>query len=95
MTTTETTPYVAELLARRDRLERLLVEVEAELAAVEDGLRVAGISRRGRPRARPTHTPTEAREAHRLHQLGERTPWVLAGEREFKRRNKRTERSGA
>lgn len=80
---------VADLLARRAELERLLVDVETEIVAVEDGLRVAGLMPAGRPKKRPTHTPAEAREAHRLHQLGECSPWIDEGERQYKRRNQR------
>lgn len=81
------------LLARRALLEKLLVEVETELCAVEDGLRVAGLMPAGRPRMRPTHTPAEAREAHRLHQLGEHSDWIDQGERQYKRRDARRRRA--
>lgn len=84
----------ADLLARRAELERLLVEVETEIVAVEDGLRVAGLMPAGRPRRRPTHTPAEAREAHRLHGQGETSDWIDEGERQYKRRNKRRRQVG-
>lgn len=97
MTTTTDVRYpktVADLIARRARLERLLVETEIELVAVEDGLRVAGLMPAGRPRRRPTHTPAEAREAHRLHGQGETSDWIDEGERQYKRRNKRRRQVG-
>lgn len=84
---------IADLLARRAELERLLVEVETEIVAVEDGLRVAGLMPAGRPRKRPTHTPAEAREAHARHQAGESSDWIDEGERQYKRRYARRLRS--
>lgn len=84
---------VDDLLARHARLERLIVEAEIELVAIEEGLRVAGVSLIGQPRKRPTHTRSEAREAHRLHQRGDTTPWVRTGERQYQRDNKRKARS--
>lgn len=84
---------VADLQARHVKLERLLVEIETELVAIEEGLRVARVMATGQPRKRPTHTRSEAKEAHRLHQNGDTTPWVRAGERQYQRDHKRRARS--
>jgi hypothetical protein len=84
---------VADLQARYAKLQRLIVDAQIELTAVEEGLRVAGVLRAGRPRKRPTHTVSEAREAHRLHQLGDLSPWVQDGERQYQRDNARARRS--
>lgn len=84
-----------DLLHRYEQLQRLKLRVEAELVAVESGLRVTGhISRRGRRMLAPTHTVEEAREAHRRWSLGEtEDEWVKAGERQYQRESKRRRRA--
>ena len=79
--------------ARYDALQKLKMRVDAELVSVERGLRVSGLMRYpGRPAIAPTHTVTEAREAHRLFSRGERTAWVIDGERQYQREAKQRRR---
>lgn len=83
----------AEMLERYRRLQALKLETEHEIAALERGLRVAGVlSRRGRPSVEPTHTAEQAREAHRRWTAGERGAWVASGERQYKRERRRAAR---
>lgn len=75
-----------ELAARHAELQRLKVDIEVEIVAIENALRMHGQWRRsGRPRKPPTHTDAEAAEAHALYSIGKRTPWVIAGNRQYQR----------
>ncbi len=88
---------INELIARYNQLGALKARVETELAAVEAGLRVAGVlpPRRGRPPIPQTLTEAQAREFHRRHQAGERSLEVIEGEREYQRLIKRRQREAA
>lgn len=91
-------PSVAGQLARRYvELQDLKKKVDTELAAVENGLRMAGLlAGAGRPRLAPTHTVAEAREAHRRFAAGERDEaWVLDGERQYQRERKAAQKGAA
>lgn len=84
----------ADLLERRAKLAKLRKEIDAEIVAIDNGLRMAGVLRlRGRPRKAPAYTDLEAREAHARHQAGERTPEVIEGHRQYQRENTRQRRS--
>lgn len=83
-----------EMLAKRERLLRLAVEVDQELAAIEAGLRIHK-SKPGRPRVPYTMTEDEARHARAAHKRGEVTPWTLQGKREYDRRTSRARRTRA
>lgn len=50
-------------------------------------------SKRGRPIIALTLTPDQRREAHRRHKQGDREPWVIQGEREYQRANRRSLRA--
>ena len=81
--------------ALRARYERLMVlqrELEAEIVAVTNGLRVAGLMPAGRPRIAPTHTADEARAAHAAYSRGHRDDWTVDGERQYQRDRKRVVR---
>jgi hypothetical protein len=98
MTTARTgADYTEQLRTRYRKLQALKQRVDAELTAVENGLRVAGvIKHRGTWKIPPTHTAEQAREAHRRWQNGERDDtWVAAGERQYQRESKRRNRSAA
>lgn len=93
-----TEPTVAaQLAARYIELQDLKKKVDSELAAVENGLRMAGLlALRGKPRLAPTHTVTEAREAHRRFAAGDRgSKWVIDGERQYQRERKNARRAVA
>jgi hypothetical protein len=76
-----------DLLAERDRLMQLQVEVDQQLAAVEAALPKR---RMGRPRAPLTMTLDDARRAHSAYVQGDRTDWATTGQREYDRRRRRT-----
>lgn len=83
-----------ELKARYDGLQRVKFNIDAELVAIADRLRAEGQwAKVGRPRKPPTHTEAEAREANRRWQKGERTPWVMAGRRQYARERRRGTRA--
>lgn len=85
---------IDEMVARRDHLLDLRRRLESELVALERGLKVAGVlDGRGRPVSERTHTEADAREAHRRWARGERGEWVQAGERQYQREIKRSERA--
>lgn len=85
-----------ELQDRYSRLEDLRARIEFELVVVENALRAANAwSRPGRPRKPPTHTPEEAKAAHRLWMAGQRSTWIEAGHRQYERDNKRARRHAA
>lgn len=84
---------LSEQLQRLAALEELKRRVEADITAIKNGLIVAGhIDARGRRYKPPTHTDTEAKEAHAAHQRGERSDWIDAGERQYQREKKRATR---
>jgi hypothetical protein len=86
----------AQLRARYVELEELRTRIDFELIVVENALRAANAwTRPGRPRKPPTHTPEEAKEAHRLWMAGQRSAWIDAGYRQYERENKRTRRQAA
>jgi hypothetical protein len=77
------------LRLKRARLLRLRDRLDAELAAVERAMQVAGILPLGRPSRQPVITTAEARRAHSAYVLGIRTPEVIAGHRQYDRDLKR------
>lgn len=82
-----------ELRARHRQLEALKRNVEVEIVAVEDALRAMGEwGKRGRRRISPTHTDAEALDCVNRYLAGERTPWIEAGYRQYKRDTRRRER---
>jgi hypothetical protein len=84
--------FIDDLQRRYDELLQLKKQVEQELTAVGNGLQVAqGLP--GRPKLPPRFTRDEVIEAHKLHQQGVDTEWVLEGERQYKREKKREERA--
>jgi hypothetical protein len=84
----------ADQLAQRHRdLQALKRNLEVEIVAVEDQLRAIGRwGQAGRPRIAPTHTDAEALECVTRYLAGERTPWIVAGWRQYKRDTRRRER---
>lgn len=86
-----------DLETRYAKLLELKANLELELEAVRDGLRVAGVlpPRRGRPIIEDKLTEAQAREFHRRHLAGEDSEEVKAGEREYQRRHKRAARARA
>lgn len=81
---------VDALWDRYHELEAMRVQIDFELVTVESALRDVGAwSRPGRRRKVSTHTPDEAKEAHRRWKAGERSEWIEAGHRQYERENKR------
>lgn len=56
---------------------------------------VVDINRRVRPGTPPVFSEAQRREAHRRYRTGERTPPVVAGEREYQRMRQRVKRVSA
>lgn len=82
------------LAARYIELQVLKKQLDVEITAIENGLRVAGLFRVGRPKVPPTHTLTQCREAHARWQRGERdNQWVIDGERQYQRERKAAKRA--
>ena len=75
---------VATLTAQRERLLRLQVDVDQQLAAVEAALRM-WVPRPGRPRIPLTLTIDEARRAKAAYKRGDRSEWAVMGRREYER----------
>ncbi len=82
------------LRVKRSRLLALQVDVDQRLAAIEEAIRMHGVLI-GRPRRPYQLTIDEARALHRRYNVGERTPEVRQGEREYKRRTARAARERA
>lgn len=81
---------IDDMVAELRKLEALKLNIEQRMFNLERGLLVAGVmAKRGRPPVKNTHTVSEAREAHRRHQRGDRTEWVVKGERQYQREIKR------
>lgn len=77
------------LRRRRLRLIDLRARIDAELDALERGMRAAGVLPLGRPTRMPTITTAEARRAHAAYVRGIRTPEVVEGNRQYNRDNAR------
>jgi hypothetical protein len=82
-----------ELVQRHRELQALKRNLEVEIVAVQDELRAHGLwGQAGRPRIAPTHTEAEALDCVNRYNAGERTPWIVAGWRQYKRDTRRRER---
>lgn len=81
----------AALTSQRDRLQRLAVDVDQQLAAVEAALRIYHLQP-GRPRLPLTMTVAEARRARIAYRAGDHSEWAVRGRREYERLMKRRER---
>lgn len=81
------------LESRRRRLLVLQVNVDCELAAIEDAIRAIPGARPGRPRKPYTMTPDDARAMHQRYNAGERGAGVEVGNAEYHRRWRRARRA--
>lgn len=84
--------FIDDLQRRYDELLKLKMQVDQELTAVRNGIRVAQ-GQPGRPELPPVYTRDETVEAHKLHGRGVDTEWVREGERQYKREAKRADRA--
>lgn len=83
-----------DLQRRRQRLQVLAMNVDQELAAIEQAIRV-WVRHPGRPRRPYTMTADEARAMHRRYNRGERGHDVRLGHAEYQRRWLRARRAAS
>ena len=81
-----------KLRVRYYELLKVKQRLDAEVVAVENGLRMAGLMPAGRPALAPTHTLAESRKAHSAYARGHRDDWTVSGERQYQRDRKRASR---
>lgn len=86
-------PSDAERLrARYYQLLKVKQQLDTDIVAAENGLRMAGLMPAGRPALAPTHTLADSRKAHAAYMRGHRDDWTTAGERQYQRDRKRAKR---
>ena len=88
MSTAQAPATLEELQARYNKLLRLRDQIDGELDAVAEGLRMHK-AWKGQPRKANVMSSAEAKRAHAAYASGDTTVWAREGERQYQRESKR------